>query len=119
MKNNIFEIYFCRIGNQRIMELESQVEDLQENQKTVSNEEIIEIKKKLNEQIQRTQEKDNRLAKHKTLLEEQELKLSEKSDTIQDLQDLLNKKDDEIKSMEAQYKKYLDKARQVSTFFIQ
>ena len=102
-----------RIGNQRIMELESQVEDLQENQKTVSNEEIIEIKKKLNEQIQRTQEKDNRLTKHKTLLEEQELKLSEKSDTIQDLQDLLNKKDDEIKSMEAQYKKYLDKARQV------
>jgi hypothetical protein len=43
IKNNIFEIYFCRIGNQRIMELESQVEDLQENQKTVSNEEIIEI----------------------------------------------------------------------------
>ncbi|XP_071148529.1 protein Hook homolog 3-like isoform X5 [Mytilus edulis] len=99
------------IANQKIMELESQVEDLQENQKTVSNEEIIVMKKKLNEQIQKTQEKDNQLTKIKTVQEEQESKLSANSDKIQELQDQLHKKEDEIKLMEAKYKKYLDKAR--------
>lgn len=102
-----------RIANQKIMELESQVEDLQENQKTVSNEEIIEIKKKLNEQIQRIQEKDNQIIKLKTQLDEQESRLSDNSDKIQDLQEQLNKKAEEMKLMEARYKKYLDKARTV------
>lgn len=97
------------------MELESQVEDLQENQKTVSNEEIIEIKKKLNEQIKRAQEKDNQLTKLKTVQEDLETKLSTNSETIQDLQEQIHKKDEEIKSMEARYKKYLDKARLVCT----
>nr|XP_022318582.1 protein Hook homolog 3-like [Crassostrea virginica] len=102
-----------RIANQRIMELEAQVEDIHENQKTVSSEEVVEIKKKLNEQIQRTQEKDLALSKNKDLQDELERKYSNQSQKVQELQDLLNKKDNEMKLMEARYSKYLDKARAV------
>lgn len=102
-----------RIANQRIMELEAQVEDIHENQKTVSSEEVVEIKRKLNEQIQRTQEKDNALSKNKDLQDELEKKYTSQSQKVQELQDLLNKKDNEMKLMEARYSKYLDKARAV------
>lgn len=95
------------------MELEAQVEDIHENQKTVSSEEVVEIKKKLNEQIQRTQEKDLALSKNKDLQDELERKYSSQSQKVQELQDLLNKKDNEMKLMEARYSKYLDKARAV------
>eukprot|EP00105_Crassostrea_gigas_P024105 XP_011444240.1 PREDICTED: protein Hook homolog 3 isoform X1 [Crassostrea gigas] len=102
-----------RIANQRIMELEAQVEDIHENQKTVSSEEVVEIKRKLNEQIQRTQEKDNALSKNKDLQDELEKRYTSQSQRVQELQDLLNKKDNEMKLMEARYSKYLDKARAV------
>lgn len=102
-----------RIANQRIMELEAQVEDIHENQKTVSSEEVVEIKRKLNEQIQRTQEKDNALSKNKDLQDELEKRYTSQSQKVQELQDLLNKKDNEMKLMEARYSKYLDKARAV------
>lgn len=102
-----------RIANQRIMELEAQVEDIHENQKTVSSGEVVEIKRKLNEQIQRTQEKDNALSKNKDLQDELEKRYTSQSQKVQELQDLLNKKDNEMKLMEARYSKYLDKARAV------
>lgn len=108
-----FFLVYYRIANQRIMELEAQVEDIHENQKTVSSEEVVEIKKKLNEQIQRTQEKDLALSKIKDLQDELERKYSSQSQKVQELQDLLNKKDNEMKLMEARYSKYLDKARAV------
>ncbi|KAJ8306098.1 hypothetical protein KUTeg_016643 [Tegillarca granosa] len=101
-----------RIANQRIMELEAQVEDLQENQKTVSNDELVEMRKKLQEQIQKTQAKDSSLQKEKDKVEEIETKLSASNDKIQELQEKIVKMDDEKKLMEARFKKQFEKAKQ-------
>ncbi|KAK3090840.1 hypothetical protein FSP39_015087 [Pinctada imbricata] len=100
-----------RIANQRIMELEAQVEDMQENQQTASSEEISEMKKKLNEQIKRTQERDTDLKNLKVIVEEKDSKIASNVERLQELHEQISKKDQEMKSMEARYKKYFDKAR--------
>ncbi|XP_021350901.1 protein Hook homolog 3-like isoform X2 [Mizuhopecten yessoensis] len=102
-----------RIANQRIMALEAQVEDIQESQTTTSNEEMLEMRKKLNEQIKRTQDTENVVKKNKETIGDLEARLSSSVDKVQELQDQLNKKDDDMKLMEARYKKYLEKAKSV------
>ena len=112
----ILELHYDlnRIANQRIMELEAQIEDIQENQQTVSNEELVEMKKKLNEQIKCTQERDSDLKKTKDKTDDMEKLLSGQSERIQQLEEQICKKDEEIKHMETRYIKYLNKARAVS-----
>lgn len=102
-----------RIANQRIMALEAQVEDIQESHATSSNEEMLGLRKKINEQIKRTQESESVVQKSREMIEDLEARLSCSTDRIQELQDQLNKKDDDMKLMEARYKKYLDKAKSV------
>ena len=96
------------------MQLEAQVEDIQENQTTTSNEEVVGMRKKLKEQIQKNQEKDNMLTKQRETSDDIETKLSACELKIQDLFDQLTQKDEEKNVMEARYKKYLEKAKSVS-----
>ncbi|KAL5021996.1 hypothetical protein ScPMuIL_001151 [Solemya velum] len=101
-----------RIANQRIMESEAQVEDLQENQKSaVSNTEVVEMKMKLNEQVHKTQDHVIDISKKVELIQNLELNIGERNDKIQELQSMLDKKELEAKAMEERYKKYLEKAR--------
>lgn len=97
------------------MESEAQVEDLKENQQSAfSNTEVVEMKKKLNKQVQKSQDHFIDLNKKAELIENLELNISERNDKIQELQTMLDKKELEAKAMEERYKKYLEKARSVS-----
>ncbi|XP_060072280.1 protein Hook homolog 3-like isoform X1 [Ylistrum balloti] len=102
-----------RIANQRIMTLEAQVEDIQESHTTTSNEEMLDMRKKINEQIKRTQDTESVLQKNKETIGDLEARLSGSVDKVQELKDQLKRKDEDMKLMEAKYKKYLEKAKSV------
>ena len=97
------------------MELEAQVEDLQETAKTtVSSTELIDLKKKLAEQIQATQLKDGALVSQRETVGELQGQLTCRSEEMEKLRDEVEKKEEEKRTMEDRYKKYFDKARAVS-----
>lgn len=103
-----------RLANQKIMELGAQIEDLQELQKTtVSGDEMVEIRKKLNEQIQITQHKDSVIQKERDTVTELQNQLTVQTERIEQLQDEIVKKDEEKRVMEEKYKTYLEKAKAV------
>ncbi|KAK3601489.1 hypothetical protein CHS0354_027635 [Potamilus streckersoni] len=103
-----------RLANQKILELEAQVEDLQENQKSsVSSSELVELNKKLKEQIKENQQKDILIQKGAESQLDLEHKLKTAESEKQGLQEQLHKKEDEMRSMEERYKKYLEKAKVV------
>lgn len=105
-----------RIANQRILELEAQIEDMQENANTTSAshvENTSELRKKFNEQVQKNKEMDSEIQKRNSCMEELEQKVTTSSEKIQQLQDALNKKEDDMRQMEERYKKYLEKAKSV------
>ena len=104
-----------RLANQKIMELGAQIEDLQELQKTtVSGDEMVEIRKKLNEQVQMTQQKDTVIQKERDAVTELQNQLTAQSGRIEHLQEEIVKKDEEKRAMEDKYKTYLEKAKAVS-----
>lgn len=97
------------------MELEAQIEDLQEMAKsTVSSSEMIELRKKLDEQILLTQQKDSLLQKERDSVIEVQNQLTGRNEEVERLRDKLEKKEEEKRNMEDRYKKYFDKARSVS-----
>ncbi|ESO94445.1 hypothetical protein LOTGIDRAFT_118217, partial [Lottia gigantea] len=100
-----------RLLNQRILELEAQVEVLQENEP--SDSELTEIKKKLIQQQQKLESSNNQLEEQKNKQLSLEEKLTEKDKKMKDFENELSKKDEEMKLMEERYKKYLDKARHI------
>ncbi|KAL3869534.1 hypothetical protein ACJMK2_042202 [Sinanodonta woodiana] len=103
-----------RLANQKILELEAQVEDLQENQKSsVSSSELVELNKKLKEQIKENQQKDILIQRGSESRLDLEHKLKTAETEKQGLQEQLHKKEDEMRSMEERYKKYLEKAKAV------
>ena len=112
------ELQLCfRLANQKIMELGAQIEDLQELQKTtVSGDEMVEIRKKLNEQVQMTQQKDTVIQKERDTVTELQNQLTAQNERIGQLQDEIVKKDEEKRVMEEKYKTYLEKAKAVSLF---
>ncbi|CAH1774314.1 unnamed protein product [Owenia fusiformis] len=101
-----------RICNQRILELEATVEDIQESQ-TSQSDDSADLRKKLNEHIQKNRDLDTDLQRKKSHIEELEPRISSYNDKINTLQDALSKKEDEMKAMEERYKKYLEKAKSV------
>ena len=120
-KNNCSLLYemanyfYCRLANQKIMELGAQIEDLQELQKTtVSGDEMVEIRKKLNEQIQMTRQKDSVIQKERDAVNELQTQLTSQSDRVEQLQEEIVRKDEEKRVMEEKYKTYLEKAKAVS-----
>ncbi|KAM8827605.1 protein Hook homolog 3 isoform 1-T1 [Spinachia spinachia] len=104
-----------RLINQRLMEEQSQVEelhkDLQEQGSKADDSSIL--KKKYEEHMEKIRELNNELLKKNAYIDEMEPKYNSSSQLVEDLEDALKKKDEEMKQMEERYKKYLEKAKSV------
>ncbi|KAK7503948.1 hypothetical protein BaRGS_00004680 [Batillaria attramentaria] len=114
-RNNELETE-VRLLNQRLLELQAQVEDLQERQQTTesaSSTEVVEMKRKATEQAKKLEEKELQLAQRSVQLEELQTQLNTNSDTMKTLQETLARKDEEMRAMEEKYKRYLEKAKNV------
>ncbi|XP_029920885.1 protein Hook homolog 3 isoform X3 [Myripristis murdjan] len=106
-----------RLINQRLMEGQSQVEELQKNlqeQGSKADDTISAIlKKKYEEHMEKLRELNNELLKKNALIDDMEPKYNATSQRVEELEDALKKKDDDMKQMEERYKKYLEKAKSV------
>ncbi|CAN9504989.1 unnamed protein product [Ophioblennius macclurei] len=104
-----------RLINQRLMEEQSQVEELQktlQEQGSKADDSSI-LKKKYEEHMEKVQELNNELLKKTTLIDEMEPKYNASSQRAEELEEALKKKDEDMKQMEERYKKYLEKAKSV------
>ncbi|XP_053910870.1 protein Hook homolog 3 isoform X5 [Cuculus canorus] len=130
-----------RLVNQRLLEVQSQVEELQKSlQDQGSKAEdflllaavllytnvisvswhglllkaiSILLKKKLEEHLEKLHEANNELQKKRAIIEDLEPRCNNSSLKIEELQEALRKKEEEMKQMEERYKKYLEKAKSV------
>uniref|UniRef100_A0A3P8QMD5 Calponin-homology (CH) domain-containing protein n=1 Tax=Astatotilapia calliptera TaxID=8154 RepID=A0A3P8QMD5_ASTCA len=101
-----------RLINQRLMEEQSQVEELQKNlqeQGSKADDSSI-LKKKYEEHMEKVQELNNELLKKNAFIDEMEPKYNT---SMEELEEALKKKDEDMKQMEERYKKYLEKAKSV------
>ncbi|XP_037548144.1 protein Hook homolog 3 [Nematolebias whitei] len=104
-----------RITNQRLMEEQSQVEELQktvQEQGSKADDSSV-LKKKYDEHMEKLHELNNELLRKNALIDEMEPKYAASSQRVDELEEALKKKDDEMKQMEERYKKYLEKAKSV------
>uniref|UniRef100_A0A3Q1H072 Protein Hook homolog 3 n=1 Tax=Acanthochromis polyacanthus TaxID=80966 RepID=A0A3Q1H072_9TELE len=104
-----------RLINQRLMEEQSQVEELQKSlqeQGSKADDSSI-LKKKYEEHMEKVRELNNELLKKNTFIDEMEPKYTASSQRVDELEEALKKKDEEMKQMEERYKKYLEKAKSV------
>ncbi|XP_074424255.1 protein Hook homolog 3-like isoform X4 [Larus michahellis] len=108
-----------RLVNQRLLEVQSQVEELQKSlqeqdskAEDVSRNSLL-LQKKLEEHLEKLHEANNELQKKRAIIEDLEPRCSNSSLKIEELQEALQKKDEEMKQMEERYKKYLEKAKSV------
>ncbi|XP_030326317.1 protein Hook homolog 3 isoform X2 [Strigops habroptila] len=104
-----------RLVNQRLIEVQSQVEELQKSLQDQGSkaEDSILLKKKLEEHLEKLHEANNELQKKRAIIEDLEPRCNNSSLKIEELQEALRKKDEEMKQMEERYKKYLEKAKSV------
>lgn len=104
-----------RLVNQRLLEVQSQVEELQKSLQDQGSktEDSLLLKKKLEEHLEKLHEANNELQKKRAIIEDLEPRYNNSSLKIEELQDALKRKDDEMKLMEDRYKKYLEKAKSV------
>ncbi|KAG7477145.1 hypothetical protein MATL_G00090960 [Megalops atlanticus] len=104
-----------RLVNQRLMEGQSQVEELQKSlqeQGSKADDSII-MKKKCEEHLEKLREVTNELQKKNAYIEDLEPKYNISSQKVEELEEALKKKDEDMKQMEERYKKYLEKAKSV------
>uniref|UniRef100_A0A3P8S4I9 Protein Hook homolog 3 n=1 Tax=Amphiprion percula TaxID=161767 RepID=A0A3P8S4I9_AMPPE len=104
-----------RLINQRLMEEQSQVEELQKSlqeQGSKADHSSI-LKKKYEEHMEKVRELNNELLKKNAFIDEMEPKYTASSQRVDELEEALKKKDEEMKQMEERYKKYLEKAKSV------
>ncbi|XP_047425428.1 protein Hook homolog 3 isoform X4 [Mugil cephalus] len=104
-----------RLINQRLMEEQSQVEELQKNlqeQGSIADDSSI-LKKKYEEHMEKLRELNNELLKKNAVIDEMEPKYTASSQRVDELEEALKKKDEDMKQMEERYKKYLEKAKSV------
>ncbi|KAK2818998.1 hypothetical protein Q5P01_024559 [Channa striata] len=102
-----------RLINQRLMEEQSQVEELQKSlqeQGSKADDSSI-LKKKHEEHMEKLRELNNELLKKNAVIDEMEPKYNATSQRVDELEEALKKKDDDMKQMEERYKKYLEKAK--------
>ncbi|XP_064415232.1 protein Hook homolog 3 [Latimeria chalumnae] len=104
-----------RLLNQRILEVQSQVEELQRNLQEQGSkaEESLLLKKKLEEHLEKLHDAHTELQKKRDIIEDLEPRCNNSSQKIEELQEALRKKEEEMKQMEERYKKYLEKAKSV------
>ncbi|KAM6985886.1 protein Hook homolog 3 [Aplochiton taeniatus] len=104
-----------RLVNQRLMEGQSQVEELQktlQEQGSKADNSLI-IKKKYEEHMETLRGVNNELLKKSAYIDDLEPKYSASAQRVDDLEEALKKKDEDMKQMEERYKKYLEKAKSV------
>ncbi|KAJ8286679.1 hypothetical protein GJAV_G00041910 [Gymnothorax javanicus] len=104
-----------RLVNQRLLEGQSQVEELQKSlqeQGSKADDTII-LKKKCEEHMEKLREVNDELQKKIAYIEDLEPKYNLSSQKVEDLEEALKKKDEDMKQMEERYKKYLEKAKSV------
>ncbi|XP_030852257.1 protein Hook homolog 3 isoform X3 [Strongylocentrotus purpuratus] len=129
-----------RIGNQRILALEAECEELKQQQQRegvssnvvgesspgklppppsssssiadMSNENQ-ELRKKLQEHKEKLRESETELSRKKAHIDDLEPKFTNTNEQVHKLKDVLHKKEDEMRSMEERYRKYLEKAKSV------
>uniref|UniRef100_A0A674H6N1 Protein Hook homolog 3 n=1 Tax=Taeniopygia guttata TaxID=59729 RepID=A0A674H6N1_TAEGU len=104
-----------RLVNQRLLEVQSQVEELQKSLQDQGSkaEDSVLLKKKLEEHLEKLHEANNELQKKRAIIEDLEPRCNNSSLKIEELQEALRKKEEEMKQMEERYKKYLEKAKSV------
>uniref|UniRef100_A0A8V0YDH7 Protein Hook homolog 3 n=1 Tax=Gallus gallus TaxID=9031 RepID=A0A8V0YDH7_CHICK len=104
-----------RLVNQRLLEVQSQVEELQKSLQDQDSkaEDSVLLKKKLEEHLEKLHEANNELQKKRAIIEDLEPRCNNSSLKIEELQEALRKKEEEMKQMEERYKKYLEKAKSV------
>uniref|UniRef100_A0A4W3JGX7 Hook microtubule tethering protein 3 n=1 Tax=Callorhinchus milii TaxID=7868 RepID=A0A4W3JGX7_CALMI len=106
-----------RLANQRVLEIQSQVEELQkalQDQGSRAEDSML-LKKKLEEHLEKLHEAHTELQKKRAYIDDLEPKYNNSSQKIEELQESLRKKDEDMKQMEDRYKKYLEKAKSVNT----
>ncbi|XP_075595064.1 protein Hook homolog 3-like isoform X4 [Balearica regulorum gibbericeps] len=104
-----------RLVNQRLLEVQSQVEELQKSLQEQGSkaEDSLLLEKKLEEHLEKLHEANNELQKKRAIIEDLEPRCNNSSLKIEELQEAVRKKDEEMKQMEERYKKYLEKAKSV------
>lgn len=104
-----------RLVNQRLMEEQSQVEELQKclQEQGSTSEDSLVLKKKNEENLEKVRELNMEVLKKNSFIEDMEVKYSSSIQRVDELEDALKKKDEDMKQMEERYKKYLEKAKSV------
>ncbi|XP_030422091.1 protein Hook homolog 3 isoform X4 [Gopherus evgoodei] len=104
-----------RLVNQRLLEVQSQVEELQKSLQEQGSkaEDSVLLKKKLEEHLEKLHEANNEIQRKRAIIEDLEPRYNNSSLKIEELQEALRKKEEEMKQMEERYKKYLEKAKSV------
>ncbi|KAK2910780.1 hypothetical protein Q8A67_002913 [Cirrhinus molitorella] len=104
-----------RLVNQRLLEGQSQVEELQKSLQEHGSkaDDTVLMKRKCQEHLEKLRDATNELQKKSTVIEDLENKHTSSAQRIEDLEDALKKKDEDMKQMEERYKKYLEKAKSV------
>ncbi|XP_026099762.1 protein Hook homolog 3 isoform X1 [Carassius auratus] len=120
-----------RLVNQRLLEGQSQVEELQKSLQehgskaeddallssvcasNLSQSTTVLMKRKCQEHLDKLKDANNELQKRSAAIEELENKHTSSIQRIEELEDALKKKDEDMKQMEERYKKYLEKAKSV------
>uniref|UniRef100_G3Q0C7 Calponin-homology (CH) domain-containing protein n=1 Tax=Gasterosteus aculeatus aculeatus TaxID=481459 RepID=G3Q0C7_GASAC len=109
-----------RLINQRLMEEQSQVEELHKNLQEQGSK-ADDLRRKNSVDVgafvpsirEKLRELNNELLKKNAFIDEMEPKYNASSQLVEELEDALKKKDEEMKQMEERYKKYLEKAKSV------
>uniref|UniRef100_A0A8K9UDK6 Calponin-homology (CH) domain-containing protein n=1 Tax=Oncorhynchus mykiss TaxID=8022 RepID=A0A8K9UDK6_ONCMY len=104
-----------RLVNQRLIEGQSQVEELQrslQEQGSKAEDSII-LKKKNDVHMEKLREVNSELQKKSAYIDDLEPKYTSSSQKVEELEEALKKKDEDMKQMEDRYKKYLEKAKSV------
>ena len=108
----------CRLGNQRIMELEATVEDLREAQTSTASDasggSSARLLNTLNEQVRRSQKLASDLDEKRNRVDELEPELAAQRKVVTSLEKQLADKQRDMAAMEDKYKGYLEKAKMVS-----
>ncbi|KAK0138752.1 Protein Hook 3 [Merluccius polli] len=104
-----------RLINQRVIEGQGQVEELQKNlqEQGLKADDSAILKKKHQEHMDKLRELNDELLKKNAYIDDMEPKYNANYQRVDELEDALKKKEEDMKQMEERYKKYLEKAKSV------
>ena len=99
----------CSIQNQRILELEAQLEDLRESTAgSASSGEVADLQRKLASLTTETMSQQAEIKRRVSKEEELETRIASQAQQVAAVQESLGKKDEEMRVMEERYKRYLE-----------